>query len=131
VSRPESTSYDSYRGHFADIVPILTSTVIECHRAGLKHAAFKYATMLMKPEYRRNVDVKYAKKIEAVVRKPPKSGKDGEPAGDPAEPSSPCPYCENLLSETEVNCNSCKNNIPFCIVTVTILSCVCCAFVEF
>jgi WD repeat-containing protein 19 len=99
------------------IVPILTSTVIECHRAGLKHAAFKYATMLMKPEYRRNVDVKYAKKIEAVVRKPPKSGKDGEPAGDPAEPSSPCPYCENLLPETEVNCNSCKNNIPFCIVT--------------
>ncbi|XP_063927605.1 WD repeat-containing protein 19 [Zophobas morio] len=98
------------------IVPILTSTVIECHRAGLKHAAFKYATMLMNPEYRKNVDAKYAKKIEAVVRKPPKSGKDGD-VGDPVEPLTPCPYCENLLPETEVNCINCKNNIPFCIVT--------------
>ncbi|RZB40660.1 WD repeat-containing protein 19 [Asbolus verrucosus] len=83
------------------IVPILTSTVIECHRAGLKHAAFKYATMLMNPEYRKQVDAKYAKKIEAVVRKPPKSGKDGEATGDPVEALTPCPYCENLLPETE------------------------------
>ncbi|EFA01913.1 WD repeat-containing protein 19 isoform X3 [Tribolium castaneum] len=98
-------------------VPILTSTVIECHRAGLKHAAFKYATMLMNPEYRKNVDAKYAKKIEAVVRKPPKSGKAGDGGGDPVEPLTPCPYCENLLPETETNCNGCKNNIPFCVVT--------------
>ena len=34
------------------IVPILTSTVIECHRAGLKKTAFEYASMLMRPEYR-------------------------------------------------------------------------------
>lgn len=101
-----------------DKVPILTSTVIECHRAGLKHAAFKYATMLMNPEYRKNVDPKYAKKIEAVVRKPPKSGKEGGDGGDPVEPLTPCPYCESLVPETETNCNSCKNNIPFCIVTV-------------
>ncbi|KAI4462589.1 osmotic avoidance abnormal protein 1/wd repeat membrane protein [Holotrichia oblita] len=50
------------------IVPILTSTVIECHRADLKLAAYKYATMLMNPEYRRQIDSKYAKKIEAVGR---------------------------------------------------------------
>lgn len=99
----------------SDIVPILTSTVIECHRAGLRHAAFKYATMLMNPEYRKSIDSKYARKIEAVVRKPPKSGKDGE--GDPIEALTPCPYCENLLPETEINCSSCKNNVPFCIVT--------------
>lgn len=103
---------------FLDVVPILTSTVIECHRAGLRLAAFKYATTLMNPEYRKLVDPKYSKKIEAVVRKPPKNGKDGEPIGDPDEPLSPCPYCENLLPETEMVCNSCKNNIPFCIVTV-------------
>ena len=35
-----------------DIVPILTSTVIECHRAGLKNSSFSYAAMLMRPEYR-------------------------------------------------------------------------------
>ncbi|KAJ8943661.1 hypothetical protein NQ318_005663 [Aromia moschata] len=76
-----------------NIVPILTSTVIECHRAGLRHAAYKYATTLMNPEYRKNVDPKYAKKIEAVVRKPPKNGKEGEAIGDPMEALSPCPYC--------------------------------------
>ncbi|XP_023012404.2 intraflagellar transport protein Oseg6 isoform X1 [Leptinotarsa decemlineata] len=99
------------------VVPILTSTVIECHRAGLRHAAYKYATTLMTPEYRRSIDAKYSKKIEAVVRKPPKNGKDGEPISDPVEPLTPCPYCENMLPETEVTCSSCKNNIPFCIVT--------------
>lgn len=34
------------------VVPILTSTVIECQRAGLKQRAFEYASMLMRPEYR-------------------------------------------------------------------------------
>lgn len=34
------------------IVPILTSTIIECNRAGLKKTAFEYAAMLMRPEYR-------------------------------------------------------------------------------
>lgn len=103
-------------------MPILTSAVIECHRAGLKYAAFKYATQLMNPEYRKNVDPKYAKKIEAVVRKPPKNGKTGEPQGDPPEALTPCPYCDKLLPETELICNVCTRNIPFCIVTV----CFCC-----
>lgn len=34
------------------VVPILTSTVIECHRAGLKKTSYEYASMLMRPEYR-------------------------------------------------------------------------------
>jgi WD repeat-containing protein 19 len=34
------------------MVPILTSTVIECQRAGFKKTAFEYASMLMRPEYR-------------------------------------------------------------------------------
>lgn len=101
-----------------DIVPILTSTVIECHRAGLRQAAYNYATMLMKPEYRKQIDAKYAKKIEAVVRKPPKIGKDGEKVLDPAEMLTSCPFCDSNLPETEVTCNNCKSNIPFCIVTV-------------
>lgn len=52
----------------ADIVPILTSTVIECHRAGLKNSAFSFAAMLMRPEYRNKIDAKYKRKIEAMVR---------------------------------------------------------------
>lgn len=34
------------------IVPILTSAVIECQRAGLKDAAFEFAAALMRPEHR-------------------------------------------------------------------------------
>ena len=51
-----------------DIVPILTSAVIECHRAGLKNSAFSFAAMLMRPEYRNKIDAKYRKKLEAMVR---------------------------------------------------------------
>lgn len=52
----------------ADVVPILTSAVIECHRAGLRNSAFSFAAMLMRPEYRNEIDPKYRKKIEAMVR---------------------------------------------------------------
>lgn len=95
------------------IVPILTSTVIECQRAGLKYAAFNYAAMLMRPEYRTQIDTKYSKKIEAIVRKPPRS-KDNEIED---EPLTPCPYCKSKLPETEITCDKCKNTIPFCIAT--------------
>lgn len=52
----------------SDVVPILTSTVIECHRSGLKNSSFSYAAMLMRPEYRQKIDLKYKKKIEQIVR---------------------------------------------------------------
>ncbi|XP_022086384.1 WD repeat-containing protein 19-like [Acanthaster planci] len=93
----------------AHIVPILTSTVIECHRSGLKNSSFSYAAMLMRPEYRNKIDLKYKKKIEAIVRKPDKSEQE--------EATSPCPYCKYGLENTELVCPECKNNIPYCIVT--------------
>ena len=101
---------------FVDIVPIFTSAVIECHRAGLKSFAFSYAAMLMRPEYRQQVDPKYQKKIEAVVRKPSKRNKLGE-IEEVEEPSTPCPFCNTPLIETELNCSHCKNTVPFCIAT--------------
>ncbi|XP_036618228.1 WD repeat-containing protein 19 [Trichosurus vulpecula] len=91
------------------IVPILTSTVIECHRAGLKNSAFSFAAMLMRPEYRNKIDMKYKKKIEAMVRRPDTS--------EIEEVSTPCPFCEFLLPESELLCPGCKNNIPYCIAT--------------
>lgn len=51
-----------------DVVPIFTSAVIECHRAGLKNSAFGFAAMLMRPEYRNDINPTYRKKIEAMVR---------------------------------------------------------------
>ena len=37
-------------------------------QTGLKASAFKYASMLMQPEYRQKLDSKYKKKIENIVR---------------------------------------------------------------
>ncbi|XP_067012869.2 WD repeat-containing protein 19 [Anabrus simplex] len=96
------------------IVPILTSTVIECSRAGLRTAAFTYAAMLMRPEYRSQIDPKYAKKIETVVRRPNRLPDNGMTED---EPETPCPYCSAPVIETELNCAQCKNTLPFCIAT--------------
>uniref|UniRef100_A0A1B6EAI7 WD repeat-containing protein 19 n=1 Tax=Clastoptera arizonana TaxID=38151 RepID=A0A1B6EAI7_9HEMI len=98
------------------IVPILTSAVIECHRADLKARAFTYAAMLMRPENRSQIEPKYLKKMEGVVRKPPR-GPDNKLAVDPPEKLSQCPYCDHMLPETQLDCSQCKNNIPFCIAT--------------
>ena len=67
--------------------PILTSTIIECHRSGLKNSAFTHAATLMRPEYRKDIDEKYRKKIEAIIRKPQRT--------EEAERSTRCPYCTN------------------------------------
>uniref|UniRef100_S4RCS6 WD repeat-containing protein 19 n=1 Tax=Petromyzon marinus TaxID=7757 RepID=S4RCS6_PETMA len=91
------------------IVQILTSTVIECHRAGLKNSSFSYAAMLMRPEYRGKIDPKYKKKIEAIVRRPDTS--------EAEEPSSRCPFCSFQLPECELVCPDCKNTLPYCIAT--------------
>lgn len=47
----------------------MTSTVIECTRGGLKASGLEYAMVLMRPEYRSQVDAKYKRKIEALVTK--------------------------------------------------------------
>ncbi|XP_078147713.1 WD repeat-containing protein 19 [Centroberyx gerrardi] len=93
----------------AHIVPILTSAVIECHRAGLKNSAFSFAAMLMRPEYRNEIDPKYRKKIEAMVRRPDTSELEEE--------TTPCPFCGFQLPQNELLCISCKNNLPYCIAT--------------
>ncbi|XP_026990682.2 WD repeat-containing protein 19 [Tachysurus fulvidraco] len=101
-----SNNISKFRTH---VVPILTSAVIECHRAGLKISAFSFAAMLMRPEYRNQIDPKYKKKIEAMVRRPDTS--------EVEEESSPCPYCGFSLPECELLCPGCKNTLPYCIAT--------------
>ncbi|XP_039955569.1 WD repeat-containing protein 19 [Bactrocera tryoni] len=97
------------------IVPILTSTVIECHRAGLKKSAFLYASMLMRPDYRHQLDARYAKKIESIVRKAPKGIK--MLSDDIEAETMECPICGTNLPNMEVTCHSCKTTLPICIAT--------------
>jgi len=94
----------------AHTVPILTSTVIECVRASFMASAHHFASQLMRPEYRSSINKKYRRKIENIVRRPP-----GESDGQ--EPSSLCPYCDVDLPDTQLYCPSCKNYIPYCIIT--------------
>ncbi|XP_075260010.1 WD repeat-containing protein 19-like isoform X2 [Convolutriloba macropyga] len=91
------------------VIQILTSTVVECHRSGMKGSAFDYASMLMRQEYRQNIDPKYKSKIENIVRKQDKSEIE---AG-----VSACPYCGVDLPDYQLTCSECKNNIPYCIAT--------------
>ncbi|XP_045115021.1 WD repeat-containing protein 19-like isoform X2 [Portunus trituberculatus] len=93
----------------AHMVPILTSTVIECQRAGLKNSSFSFAAMLMRPETRGQIDERYKKKIEAIVRKPQKSEEE--------EKRSPCPFCSTAIEETSLECAQCQSSLPYCIAT--------------
>lgn len=102
------------------MVPILTSTVVECNRAGLKKSAYQYAVMLMRPEYRTEIDSKYSKKIEAIVRKAPRAIKEMEK--DIEEEMIPCPACGTDLSAMEIICHQCKSTLPICIATVSSMS---------
>nr|CAB3267687.1 WD repeat-containing protein 19-like [Phallusia mammillata] len=93
------------------IVPILTTTVIECRRANLMRSSFSYAAMLMRPEYRNKIDPKYKKKIEDIVRK---TGGNQE---EEDERTTPCPYCGSELAETDLICPGCRNTLPYCVAT--------------
>ncbi|CAG9314821.1 unnamed protein product [Blepharisma stoltei] len=92
----------------AHTVQILTSTVLECTKAGLKEAAYNWACVLVRPEYRVYLDEKYKKPIEKVAIKRPK-------VADPEETTSQCPFCNAYIFDYELECESCKNSIPYCV----------------
>lgn len=101
----------------------------------MKESAFKFATILMKSDYRHQVilitgvecmctvyysfefqiDEKYRKKIESVIRKAPRAGSQSD---DIVTRTEPCPYCRFDLPVTSLTCISCKSTIPFCIASV-------------
>jgi len=93
----------------AHIVPILTSCVIECARAGLKKSAYDHAIKLMQPEHRPKIVTKVRKTIEKLVRRPPSKEEEDE--------VSPCCFCFFKLSNAQLNCPQCKNDLPFCTIT--------------
>ncbi|KAL3120594.1 hypothetical protein niasHT_007886 [Heterodera trifolii] len=95
----------------AHAVPILTSAVITCTKAGFKKSAFKFASQLMQPTNRQKIDEKYKKKIELVIRK------FGQNAPDVEEHSAPCPFCDGPVKEFALSCTECQATIPYCILT--------------
>ncbi|CAF3582253.1 unnamed protein product [Adineta steineri] len=93
----------------AHVVQILTTTVVECQKAGMNNSAFNFSLILMKPEYRDLIDAKYKKKIEALIRKPDKSENEEE--------YTPCPHCHQRVPDYELLCPSCQLALPYCIIT--------------
>lgn len=90
------------------MINILTSTVAECSKAGLKAEAHNWAMVLMQPENRKQIPDSYKKKIENIARR-------NVTQPDEPELMTPCPFCKEPLPITQLECKSCKNNIPFCI----------------
>ena len=92
-------------------VQILTSTVVECQRAGLKASAYEYAVMLMRPEYRPNIDANLKRKIEAIVRRRTTQG------DEVGEKMSPCPLSGQEIPIMQLDCPTTRDALPMCIVT--------------
>ena len=61
-----SAELDAFQPHAA---AILTSAVVECHRAGLTGSAYAHATRLMQPELKAAINPAYKRKIEGLVRR--------------------------------------------------------------
>jgi WD repeat-containing protein 19 len=93
------------------MVKILTSTVIECQRAGLKAASYEYAVVLMRPEYRSSINVDIKRKIEAIVRRRSAVGDDA------SEPVSACPISAQEIPSYSLECPTTKDALPMCAVT--------------
>lgn len=77
----------------------------------------------MRSEYRSQIDQKYAKKIEGIVRKAPNGIKDAKDTYQ--DEAQQCPICECNLQIMELTCYQCKTNLPMCIATVITFFCAC------
>lgn len=95
-----------------DALEMLTLTVVECSKAGLRETALDACCMLMKTDMRHDVDPQYKKKFELLVRK---RGKGGADVVDIPDEDSPCPQCQAPLSNYTHHCSSCNTTVPFCI----------------
>ncbi|KAF5223304.1 putative intraflagellar transport protein F6 [Trypanosoma cruzi] len=92
---------------------IYTSTALQCLKSGFRKSAFDNACVIIQNgKYGTELDEKTRKKIEGIVRRRGKEEMD-----DPPEKTSPCPFCDAQVPETELDCGACKNTLPFCIVT--------------
>jgi hypothetical protein len=93
------------------MVQLLTSTVIECQRAGLKASSYEYAAILMRPEYRPSIDANLKRKIEAIVRRRYAQGEEAP------EPTSACPVSGQEIPITQLECPTTRDALPMCVVS--------------
>lgn len=97
----------------AHTTTILTSAVLQSIKTNFKKSAFDLSCILIQNEkHRTELSDKNRKKIEGIVRK---RGK--EDMEDPVENTSPCPFCDAPVPETELDCGACKNTLLFCVTT--------------
>lgn len=92
-----------------DKLQILSSAFIESVRANLTKDSYDYAVLLCQPSFRSQLDPKFRKKVELVVRKPPTENTDQEVA------KSPCHYCMTMIEESHLTCDNCAKEMEFCI----------------
>ena len=106
----------------------LSLMLISSHMHARTQCNLRYATTLMRPEYRQQIGDAYKRKIEAIVRKP------GERT-DVEEPETPSPFDTNTrVAETTLECPSTRNQLPYCVATgrhivlTDLTTCPSCAF---
>ncbi|KAK9791815.1 hypothetical protein WJX73_007446 [Symbiochloris irregularis] len=88
---------------------VLTSAVVECHRAGMGATAYTHAARLIKqPELKAAINPAYKRKIEGLVRR-------REMNADVEEAVAPCLHCGVPGPESQLECASCHRFIPFCL----------------
>ena len=93
------------------VVNILTLSVVECQRAGLKASSYEHAVTLMRPEHRPSIDANLKRKIEAIVRRRATTG------DDPPEEKSACPISKEMIPVTSLECPTTKDQLPMCVIT--------------
>eukprot|EP00040_Diaphanoeca_grandis_P026894 m.151683 g.151683 ORF g.151683 m.151683 type:complete len:1363 (+) comp30773_c0_seq2:182-4270(+) len=91
------------------VVNLLTSCVVLCWKADMKNSAFEWASMLMRPEYRAEIEPKYKQKLEKIVRK--------RETGENEDEFSPCPFCQASVNVLQLDCSECGNILPYCSIT--------------
>lgn len=69
--------------------------------------AHAWACVLVRPEYRQQIQDKFKTKIENIARKPINAATE--------QNKSPCPFCNSPVGDFELSCSECQNPIPYCI----------------
>jgi len=62
-------------------------------------------------QYVDDIPSKFKRTVENLVRRRPK----GEPEN--VFEDTPCPYCRNPVPDVDLECDSCKNKLPICIIS--------------
>ncbi|KRZ88050.1 WD repeat-containing protein 19 [Trichinella sp. T8] len=112
-------------------VQIYTLTAIECWYSGMKSTAYKWAAVLMRPNYKESIDSRYKKTIETIIRQV----KDlifvvlmkilnliirKREDTDDSEMKTPCPYCKAQLAESELKWIAAEKCCPMCGTTASV-----------